>query len=223
VAARAATTWTQHRWNRPAHAEGRSREGHREGRAEGELTAASVSDMGTHGGPVPLGPPFEGASCARYVQACNEFNDQVQLGHAMSARGTAAAGRQAGGRQGSGERTSSPKSCVVEKSVTSFLPGVITPAQPGGRTVGNFQRIPCKLNGKWVAFLWNRWAKGPGGAPGPPELASLVLAARRRPGHSFLHFLLVRVGRELVPAMPTQHSVTSPVPYVCARAHSATA
>jgi hypothetical protein len=47
-------------------------------------------------------------------------------------------------------------------------PGVITPSQPEGTTVGHFHQIPYKFNEKWVGIiLWTRQAKG----AGPPRLS----------------------------------------------------
>ena len=48
------------------------------------------------------------------------------------------------------------------------VPGVITPAQPGGPKVGNIHYIPCKFNRKWVGILCNHEAKGTGRPPSPP-------------------------------------------------------
>jgi hypothetical protein len=62
------------------------------------------------------------------------------------------------------------------------VPGVITPAQSGGPKAGNLHSIPCKFNRKWVGTRCNREAKGPGGPPGPPDLAprARTAAPRRR-------------------------------------------
>ena len=59
------------------------------------------------------------------------------------------------------------------------LPGVITPAQPGGPKAGNLHQIPCGFNSKWVGIIYSREAKGAGRPPAPPELASLVAAPHR--------------------------------------------
>jgi hypothetical protein len=54
--------------------------------------------------------------------------------------------------------------------VKNAVPGVITPGQPGGPTVGNVHQIERILNGKWVGILRNRQAKG---AVRPAALAGL--------------------------------------------------
>jgi hypothetical protein len=50
-------------------------------------------------------------------------------------------------------------------------PGVVTPAQPGGPTTGNFHQIAWRSNGKWVGILCNREAKGAGRPPWPPSVS----------------------------------------------------
>ena len=47
-------------------------------------------------------------------------------------------------------------------------PGVITPGQPGGPSVGNFHQITHNFNGKRAGILWNRQAKGGGWPPWSP-------------------------------------------------------
>ena len=47
------------------------------------------------------------------------------------------------------------------------VPGVMTPAQPGGPLIDSCHQIPCKFNGKWVGTLCNREAKGARRPPDP--------------------------------------------------------
>ena len=44
---------------------------------------------------------------------------------------------------------------------------VMAPAQPGGPWIGDCHQIPCKFNGQWTGYPWNREAKGAGRPPGP--------------------------------------------------------
>jgi hypothetical protein len=53
----------------------------------------------------------------------------------------------------------------------STMPGVITPAQPGGATIGNFHAIAYRFNGKQVGILWN--SCGQRGCLGAAPLAPL--------------------------------------------------
>jgi hypothetical protein len=63
-------------------------------------------------------------------------------------------------------------SAVPRAARRTSAPRVITPAQPGWPTVGNFHQIPCKFNWKWAGIRWDRQAKRAGRPPGPLELAS---------------------------------------------------
>ena len=83
--------------------------------------------------------------------------------------------------------SSRPKASTAARTVAAHvassatLPGVITPAQPGGPKKGNFYPIPCRFNRKWVlGVLCNREAEGGSGPLPPlPELAALDAARHR--------------------------------------------
>ena len=50
-------------------------------------------------------------------------------------------------------------------TVEQHVPGVITPAQPGGPVVGNSHQLPCWFNERWVGIVCNRQTKGAGRPP----------------------------------------------------------
>ena len=43
---------------------------------------------------------------------------------------------------------------------TPSPPGVATPGQPRGPSIGSCHQIPCESHGKWLGTLWEREAKG---------------------------------------------------------------
>jgi hypothetical protein len=64
-----------------------------------------------------------------------------------------------------------PPAIDVELGALVREPGVITPVQPGGASVRNFQEITCKFNVKWVGTLRKRQAKAVARTPWPLELS----------------------------------------------------